>query len=166
MTELANNPYSAPEASLDRPQESQNLAGLKRFSTWGVLGLCIITLGIYSLYWLYSRTNQINNLTDNKIGNNFVIVASILYIASTVVAYLPFFGVLNSTLIMVSPFVSIGSMVIFYVWIYKLRNRLNQVTNSAGQVTWCGPILTFFLTIFYLNYKINQNIDIQNAKNS
>lgn len=35
MTELANNPYSAPEASLDRPQESQNLAGLKRFSTWG-----------------------------------------------------------------------------------------------------------------------------------
>lgn len=166
MTELANNPYSAPEATLDRPQESQALAGFKRFTTWGVVGLCIITLGIYSLYWLYSRTNQINNLTDNKIGKTFVLVTTVLYLASTVISYLPFVGVINTTLLMASPFVSFAAMVLYVVWAFKIRNRLNQVTNSAGQITWCGPILTFFFTIFYLNYKINQNIDIQNAKNS
>lgn len=163
MTELANNPYSAPEATLDRPLESHSLSGFARFTTWAVLGLCIITLGIYSLYWLYDRTKKLNALTDRKIGNNFILVTSVLYIASTVISFLPMFGVLSSTLLMVSPILSIVVMVLFYVWIYKFRNRLNEITNSAGRKTWVGPIITFFFTIFYLNYKINQNIDQQNA---
>lgn len=41
---------------------------LKTRSFWGYIGLTIITLGIYGLYWVYAMTRDINEITkaDNK----------------------------------------------------------------------------------------------------
>ncbi|EAR61227.1 DUF4234 domain-containing protein [Neptuniibacter caesariensis] len=168
MTELAENPYSAPESNLEKPLHSGDMSVFPRFSTWAVFGLSIITFGIYAAYWLYSRTNKLNSITDNKISQGFITTALVLYAASILVQFAPFIIGFESvaTLMSISPLISLAVFVVWIVWAFKFRNRLNEITNSAGKPTWAGPILTFFFQTFYLSYKVNQNIDVQKSLNS
>ncbi|SIQ86753.1 DUF4234 domain-containing protein [Marinobacterium stanieri] len=158
MNQIADNPYAAPEAELEVQQAEGDLSVFKYFTTWAVLGLSIITLGIYPIYWLYNRTQKLNTITPTPISQGFVTAALVIMILSTVLSYvLPFLG--STLLVLIGNLISLVSTVLFFVWVFKFRNRLNAVTQSQGQPTWAGPVLTFFFSIFYLNYKINQHID-------
>jgi len=87
----------------------------------------------------------------------------VLYVANMALSLVVSFVTEGAgVLAVVSSVLSLVSSIMFIVWAFKFRNRLNRVTQSAGKPTWCGPILTFFLNVLYLNYKINQNIDQRN----
>jgi len=169
MNEIAENPYSAPEADLKSSSQANVLNIFTRFSTWAVVGLSIITMGIYAVYWLYSRSKAINSVIDNKIPSALITTSLVLYVLGMIINYGPF--LLGSAVVdilpammIASPIIGLASFVAMIIWVFKFRNRLNEMTQSEGKPTWAGPILTFFFQVLYLNYKINQHIDVHNSK--
>lgn len=57
-----------------------------------------------------------------------------------------------------------ASLIVGLVCTFKFRNRLNQYAEAGrGDPYWLGGVATFFLYVFYLNYKLNQRIDAERA---
>ena len=159
------NPYAAPTANVASDSLGQDVSKIrvfKRFTTWGVLGLAIITLGIYGYYWMYSRTKTLNTLIpENKVASWIVPAVIGLGIINIIMSLLPLVSPeLALSLSLVSlPFSLIG-FVLIVMWAFKFRNRLNIISGSSkGNVFWLGPILTFFFQLYYFQYKINQMHD-------
>jgi len=154
------NPYKSPEASVI---ESTNEGGLshifERYSTWATIGLSVITLGIYVFYWLYTRTERLNQHTDAPIGSAFINTTIVFYVLS-LLQYMEQFTEVSETFSAVIGFVAVISAILMYVWIYKIRNRINLLLNTVkGDESWLGPIYPFFFSIYYFQYKINGVID-------
>jgi uncharacterized Tic20 family protein len=160
-----NNPYSTPSADLHVPLSDNSIEAIKkipRFSTWAVVGLSIITLGIYSYYWLYSRTKMLNSLlvdSNNKIPSGLTLSIIILAIINFFLSLYPLFnaGQVSSAIDGLSMFISIIGVILFLVWAFSFRKRLNTLSNSQkGERFWLGGILTFLINVYYFQYKINQ----------
>jgi hypothetical protein len=105
------------------------------FASW--LGLPLITLGIYSLVWIY-KTNKELAEYDNRIKVNPTL---------SVLAFFPGF-----ILLAIPPLVA--------AW--RLSTRVQQAQRAAG-VPECSPILAFILWVFisstgvlYLQFEINK----------
>lgn len=168
MTDSIENPYAAPQADLEVQRDSGDLSVFPRFSTWWVLLLSIVTLGIYFFWWIYDRTRKLNTIAENKVPMGLVISYIIISLSA---AFLP--PVLISSMLnnpqanvngilfvsMLGNLLSLASLVLLEVWAFKFRNRLNTLTDSQGQDTWAGGGMTFFFTGIYLSYKINQHLD-------
>lgn len=164
-----NNPYSAPDADLAVKNTGSGVAKVKefpRFTTWAVVGLSIITLGIYTFYWLYSRTKILNRLLpENKIAGWLPIAAIVTLIAYYVVSIaVPFLASASPELAAglggLSLIVNIAYIVFYLMWVFGFRSRLNQLSGSnKGDIFWLGGILTFFINVYYFQYKINQMHD-------
>jgi hypothetical protein len=156
MNELVDNPYKAPEANLVQSTNDKGILEFKRFSAWGVLGLTIITLGIYPCYWMYSRTVTINSLHESTIP-------LVLPISLFCLAILSF----ASDLFGESEAATIAGLVILLVYfvlylvvLFKIRNRLQSIINRSSNKQYkLGIVLTFFFYVIYLQYKINEYID-------
>ena len=161
----SQNPYAAPAsnvASDSLGQDVSKIKAFKRFTTWGVLGLAIITLGIYAYYWMYSRTKTLNSLIpENKVAGWLVPVIIIMGVINLLFSALPFIAPEQAaTIQMISAPFSIIAFVLGLTWAFKFRNRLNIISGSSkGNVFWLGPILTFFFQLYYFQYKINQMHD-------
>jgi hypothetical protein len=159
------NPYAAPASNVASDSLGQDVSKIKvfkRFTTWGVVGLAIITLGIYGYYWMYSRTKTLNTLIpENKIAGWLVPAVIGLGIINIIMSLLPLGApeLAESFALVSLPFSLIG-FVLIIVWAFKFRNRLNIISGSSkGNVFWLGPILTFFFQLYYFQYKINQMHD-------
>ena len=64
----------------------------------------------------------------------------------------------------ISNLLSILNLVFFYVLIYSMRSSLRSIINKNNNMPInIGPILTFFFSIIYLQYKMNEAIDQQIA---
>ncbi|WP_018014577.1 DUF4234 domain-containing protein [Teredinibacter turnerae] len=157
MTETAN-PYSAPQSEVNAPSAGKLSAIFPRFTAWAVFGLGVITLGIYSFYWLFSRTRQINPVIENPISPLFMGATLGLYF----IGFASNIPLGNPTVTMVLSLLSLAGSIMFVIWAFRLRSRIHQVANiSVSDPSRIGPILTFFFSVIYLQYKINQYIDAE-----
>ena len=154
------NPYSAPDADLATKNtgsgNDQIKQALPRFTTWAVVGLSIITMGIYAVYWLYSRTNTLNTLLPeaNKVPSWLPTTGLILYILYFVLSFAAGVSEIFGSIFLL---VVIAYIVVYIMWIYAFRKGMNTLTGSnKGDLLWIGGILTFFINIYYFQYKINQ----------
>ncbi len=150
---MTENIYQSPSSDLD-VSEGGDIANFKRFSAWGVFGLSVITLGIYPAYWLYSRSKVLNSFHEN--GISFVLLNAFLLFVFLSFSIGILSGVIpeNTILAAVNGIISIPYFVIYLVILFKFRGRIKDI--SGGQV---GPVLTFFGSAIYLQYKINAFID-------
>ncbi len=172
MTDDNANPYAAPAASIEPVQlNDYNFAAFPRWSAWWVLLLTIVTLGIYSVYWLYSRSQVINrDYKAQSIDGAFITVAVALFAVNWALSIAE--GVregLMSGPIYTSPLWAVASsllgliswIVIIY-WSMKLKTRLNAILDiEPGDPRYASSVITFVLAIFsaapiYLAYKINK----------
>ena len=156
MIEPSDNPYKTPEAQLVLPAKDKRINNFKRFSAWGVLGLTIITLGIYSYYWMYSRAKIINSIHEDKISPilifTFLIVVALYYALS-------FFSE-SQVAVLASLPIMLAYLVLYIAVIFKIRNRLQDIINSSSSRRYkLGVVLTFFFYAIYLQYKINECLD-------
>lgn len=161
------NPYKAPDAELTNsnfPQDGNNK--FDRFGTWGVVGLSIITLSFYMVYWIYKRTLVLNRQPGiTPIGGAFMIVASALYIISFLFIIPEVVYPQSQDVMLLSQLVSIFSNIFFLVWAFKYKNRLNVVLSNSGiPVKSIGSVMTFFFQVIYLSYKTNEYIDNLNVE--
>jgi len=160
------NPYAAPTsnvASDSLGQDVSKIKAFKRFTTWGVIGLAIITLGIYGYYWMYSRTKILNTLIpENKIAGWLVPAIIGIGIINLIFSFLPMAvsPEIVQAISLISIVFSLIGFVLVITWAFKFRNRLNIISGSTkGSPFWLGPILTFFFQLYYFQYKINQMHD-------
>jgi len=159
-----SNPYSAPKADLAvKPSGGgiEKIKHFKRFTAWGVFGLSLITYGIYTVYWLYSRTKILNELVpDNKIADwipSTLILTTLVSIGAGIVSggYVSAVsvGIANSIYLLST----LAYLVLYIILIFAFRNRMNVLSDShAGSKFWIGGIMTFFFNAIYFQYKINQ----------
>ncbi|BFM51135.1 hypothetical protein THO17_32980 [Marinomonas sp. THO17] len=164
MENSVNDPYQTPTADVEVNIGDSKLSSVyKRFSAWGVVGLMIITLGFYGIYWLVNRTNKINAYIENPISVSLMVLTCIFAVLSTVPTFFVVFSIYAPFIIevaMLENVFSIVYLVLFYAWLFKFRNRIHSYVNAQkGTYAWAGPILTFFLSTLYLQYKINKIID-------
>ncbi|HSP37852.1 MAG TPA: DUF4234 domain-containing protein [Frankiaceae bacterium] len=126
-----------PQQQAQYPTGDSGLIGKRRnpFASW--IGLPLITLGIYSLVWIY-KTNKELSEYDRRIKVNPTL---------SVLAFFPGF-----LLLFIPPLVAI----------WRLSTRVQQAQRGAG-VPECSPILAFILWVFisstgvlYLQFEINK----------
>ena len=152
--ETANtNPYRAPESDVGALELGVGITNFERFSAWGVFALSIITLGIYPIYWLYSRSNTLNSFHSNKISPVLLMAFVALVFASFVI------GIINpqeGVMLVLGGVVNLAYTIAYLMVLFSVRNRLNELVNDG-----ISPIITFFGSAIYLQYSINKCIDQQ-----
>ena len=168
MTEsIEFNPYAPPKSKFTGDiADKAPTTGLDEFpyrSTWLVLGLSIITLSFYMVYWMYSRTKILNRLTPSAPIADWI---PALYISLLLVNF--GFGLLEAfygsyqEIVVVANVINLVSIVIYFIWIFKFRNRINDLSDaSRGTKRWLGVVLTFFLSVVYFQFKLNRMRDEQ-----
>ena len=120
MDESASNPYKAPEAAVSEAAGEKLSDVYDRFTAWAVFGLGVITLGIYYIYWMYTRTRRLNPHIEEPISDAFIYTTLVPGLAATFVWFWlvnrigatraatfhflnPFFGVAIAALLLGEP---------------------------------------------------------------
>lgn len=163
------NPYKTPETELVQKNNNFNLLNsFEKFSTWNVFGLMIITLSLYLLYWIYTRTKILNTLPSvEPIDDAFINTCLALFFVSIGLAVGEVYMGDNAAYILTSQFISMMSNIFLIVWAFKFKNRLNTyLSNHVSGCRYLGPFMTFFFQVLYLSYKLNENMEIMEANKS
>ncbi len=159
-----NNPYQAPESKLiDRSSNGLELLHFKKVSTWLVLLYIILTLGLYGVYWIYSRTKLLNNLPNvTPLSEVFILVSTVIALLSYPLIISDVYIVDNPDYIYFSKFISIAGNLSLYFWAFRFRNRFNKYLDyNVENGSYMNHIMIFFFNILYLSYKLNENMELQ-----
>lgn len=127
---------------------------LPRFSAWYVFLLYFLTLGIYPLYWLINRTQLIRKQGITNISTNWAYATLVLYFPSQILQYVSD----AEEVVLAAAAINIVYMVTYLVAIFTLRNRLQEQLGIK-----LGWFMTFFFNVLYMQYKINELHDSQQA---
>lgn len=135
------------------------IRNLKDQSTWRLLGLGLITYGVYFAYYVKKQTGKINGRLDKDaaISDGFVNSFFIMSYVSAAL-FIPYLFVDDG-----HPIESIGSIadtisgILLVVWGFKARNRVNNLCSlDKKSGSWFHGVWTFLFTPLYFNYKINR----------
>lgn len=121
------------------------------------IGLSIISLSIYMLFWLRKHTNIINKLSSSNLVPNWWFP---LCLSLTILN----FGMVipeiltndHPRVIELSRLINRIDIVVFIGWVFTVRNGMHFIMNSEKKTkNWYHWFWTLFFNIFYLQYKIN-----------
>lgn len=121
--------------------------------------LSIVTYGIYIPIWFLKGMAALNNLKSKlKVKKAYFIVVLVLAIISLLLLVPPLmFGVSSSIGQMVDKIDSAVNLM-FGIAILAVSFDIKRILEDHFGIKLSG-IATFFFTIFYLQYKINELID-------
>lgn len=134
------------------------IENLRDQSTWRLLGLGLITYGVYFAYYIQKQSKEINAAinSDENIPSGFInsILAMSYVSLALFIAYMfveeghPIEGISSSVDMIVS--------IMLIVWGFKARNRVNACCelNTESSV-WFHGLWTFLFSPLYFNYKVN-----------
>lgn len=127
-------------------------------SSVGLLVLAVIfTCGIYSFVWFFERRKQLEQLqTPTRLAKQWLVLLPVLAAVSIAAGII---GGESGD----SPFRGLGSLLnlvetaLFIFISFVIRRILNEYYNQHLQLgVPISAVLTFFFTIFYLQYKMNR----------
>jgi len=155
------DPYHTPAAKLQADlTDNTPMKHLPQISVWYVFALNILTLGLYYPYWLYTRSNIINQLVENKIPLNLMSTVLGLFLINLVFSFMSGTQPDNLDYQAASSLSTIIYSISTLFWAFAMRNRLHQLSQASKQSGfWISAILTILFQMLYLQYKINQYID-------
>ncbi len=130
----------------------------KRQSVWALIGLTSITATVYFAFWLRRQTSVLReNLPQNPIPGWFFPVSLSLTILSLGWSIPEVLTDDAPWAIAVGKLLSKADLLFLIVWVFKVRNRLNELLGtSKSDKTWLGGVWTFLFGMFYLQFKLNQ----------
>ena len=133
-----------------------------------VVLLTFITCGVYSPIWFLQRRAFLNALdsSEKKISDGLVISALVVWSLSlviTIFALITIFTGFNEGLAAPSSpldgldrLLSFAGGVMLLMLSFRAKNRIAQHMLRTGHHVPMSGLATFFLQIYYLQYKINQ----------
>jgi heme/copper-type cytochrome/quinol oxidase subunit 2 len=160
----------------------EKIKDLKKQSTWMLLLFSFFTFGVYIGHYAKTQVNKLNLLLDDdqKINTKlttalvallYISVAIIIIVYIMSIVYIMTFSLSVSTdsdkiqsvlitfmaISSVSNLVSLALVIILIVTSFKIRNRMNTLMDiTKVDENWLNAFWTFFLHMFYINYKINK----------
>ncbi|MBR7780454.1 DUF4234 domain-containing protein, partial [Undibacterium rugosum] len=144
-----------PTSSMATEPAKHDAAELKdeiQTKTLHLILLTIITSGLYPLLWLTRHHDTFNRITKKQTINMKYIVWMAIFTGICLAlrdardksAILMFFGAYI-----------VGS-ILFLIWAFRAKSALqNYALNTFKIDLRMNPVYTFFFTIFYINYCIN-----------
>ena len=148
------------KGDLARESEARiDIQELRTHSTLNVIVLSVVTFGVWPMYFFNRLTSPINVSVDPRfrISGRFV-AANFVLAYGSLLLIIPYLLVPEGHPIeVISNLVDWAKTVCFLVWSFKVRNRLNVLLQSTvDSASWFHGVYTFFFTVFYINYKLNQ----------
>ncbi|MFC1671993.1 DUF4234 domain-containing protein [Planctomycetota bacterium] len=138
--------------------KSEFLKDCRRQNVWALLGLAMVTAGIYLVYWLRRQTRSVNkHLPSRPISGLFFPVAMTLVVLNIVGGFL--LAVSGEDWRMLDISQTIGSFSAFFalIWTLRIRNRIHEILSSQKrQPTWFSLLFTLLFEQFYVQYKLNK----------
>jgi hypothetical protein len=130
---------------------------LKSQGTWCLVLLSIITLGIYTAHYIKRQTCIFNKYLDREQKISSLLAYLIMFISYERVIVLLLSVFMNQLISEdMNFFRNLLRFILVIVWAFQVRNRINKLLLlSANRTLWLNRGLTFFFTIFYINYMIN-----------
>jgi len=169
---MDTNPYSSPQSDVSTNETNSGALGsVKRIHTFLLIVLTFITMGLYPVYWMINRSRAMNKLDTTKkvsmISLGLMLLSWVAYIVVYVQAIMTIISLgaiseaqINAVMLANLPIMGglyLGMTVFYYIWTYSFRKVMHQAVGiEKGNPLWIGGIITFFFSMLYLNYKINQ----------
>ena len=135
---------------------------LKDQSTWRLLGLGIITYGVYYAYYIQKQSKIINNYLDhgNKISMGLVNSIMIMSYISLVLFFAYLFVDEGHPVAKISTLFDRVWGIMLIVWGFKARNRVNSHCDLESESEdWFHGLWTFLFSPLYFNYKVNSILE-------
>jgi hypothetical protein len=165
MTPPEHDPYAPPRAFLESGAPAAAFE-LRQRPVWLVVLLSAVTAGIYDLYWLHVTSRALNAFFRGirPIASAYVVLGAFARLAEIAVAVAvgampeaPDIRALDSVSRLVAALVLLA-------WRFRVRDVLSSFVSRTGRGPFpLGKVATFFLGIYYLQYKINRLPDPQPA---
>jgi len=156
-----DDPYRPPSAPLAdvAPGGSTLLGALRDQSTWRLVGLALVTYGVYGAYYCRRQAQVLNEFLPPEDPVSDALSGAL--IVTNWLSLLLFFPYLlveeGHFLEPVSAGVDLVSNVLFIVWGFAARRRMNGLlTAQPGEPGWFHGLWTFLFSPFYFNYKVNR----------
>ncbi len=146
------------------------MENLKYKSTLSLIGLSIITLGVYPAYFIKRQTKILNDYKTNaQVSKRLTtLIIAIAYIIGILFLFV-LIGLFRITLpnmkdlITLSPssFFSLFTSTFSTIWCFLARDRIHEYFNiDHNPFKRISGLLLLMFGVFYLNYKINRNSEI------
>lgn len=160
-----NNPYSTPVSDIVSNVDDSSINVFKRFSAWFVFLLNLVTLGIYSYVWFYLRSRTINTDTDLKISEVLIYIICGVYVVSTGLEILALLIELPLMILQYN-IISVYLTALLQIFgFFALRSCLLDLLRTEKTIGLkVSGFMTFFFGAIYLQYKINEALDIESGK--
>jgi len=163
-----SDPEHTPDPdSANGDPTSGPMQSLPRIPTLTIVAYSILSLGLYGTYWLYTRTQIINQVHDKKISMNVPHTVIGLLLINLI------FSIMSGTNTDNMEYRELASLsgLCFSLgnvfWVFLLRNRIHRITLAGEKsLFWLNGIFTFLFQVFYLQYKINEYIDDHTSESS
>ena len=131
---------------------------VKRNPTILFIIFSVITLGIYQWFWIFSRKNSLNKIAGSKINESLPVIFVIISILSV---FLQGYGETqyDESTIAAGNGLSFISLVLMIVIAFQMKKVLKEFSdNNEMKISYNG-FFTFLFNFWYINYKLNENID-------
>ena len=137
---------------------SSLIKNLKSQSTWKLLGLGIITYGVYFAYYIQNQSKEINVVieSNDNISSGFISSILVMSYASLALFIAYMFVEEGHPIEGVSGLIDMIVGIMLIVWGFKARNRVNSCCNFTPESSnWFHGLWTFLFSPLYFNYKVN-----------
>jgi len=161
------NPYAPPadaDAELDDEgsewrRAKRNPFEDERRSVLVCVALAFVSCGLYTPIWLIRRQRFLDALRADKKLGMLPTVALLSYIATFGLAFIG--GAAQAhEILAVERIVSVAGGILTLVTNFRVAAILRSEFARTGRFLSVSGVGTFFLGIFYLQYKINQGADV------
>ena len=134
------------------------LVSLRSQSTFRLLCLSIVTLGVYTSYYMRRQTRIFNRHLQEEDAIPEMFVSGLIIVAWTGVAMLvPYMLVEEGHPVeLLSDFIDLLWGILALAWSFTARKCMNTLLSASKKdEEWFNGIWTFIFTVMYFNYKVN-----------
>ncbi|CAI3802156.1 hypothetical protein [Rheinheimera sp. MM224] len=129
------------------------------------IAFCVFSFGLYVIYRLFTLTKQLNGNVEKPISPWFVVSAISVHLISLLGLILFFATNGSQELLLFSKLMHLVSAIFHVTWLIKIRNRINLISGvEKGSKYWLNPVMSSCLHVIYIQYKINQFLQINTVQ--
>lgn len=145
---------------MSSPVPAVNLSAFERFPPISLLlliMLSIATLGIYTWWWMYSRSVILNEAlpAEQRIATNLMHLCLGGFVVTLVLAIAAAFQPENISMENTANILSMALNIMVIVWILYFRRGMNYLLGQTRTQYHLGIVWTLLFQVFYMQYKIN-----------
>lgn len=145
------------------------LERLKWGSTWGLVGLTVITYGVYLVYYARRQTLILNEFSppDKQIGLNYIRAWFVVTYGSLALFFVYFFVPNDSVWAEIGNFADRLDGLLGLIWAFLARNSFHRLlTSQKGTPNWMHGLWTFLFQALYFNFKVNRLSEVKAQETS